>query len=296
MKLRPAFIGTWIVLIAVLFTQYGCEQPTNSNTKAPLLDSNSVSSAGTIKLDGQIISIPSPTQLAILVEQSKVPFRKELMHDLAKREKYLSEQKKALNLGVYGADLAYIANYQQGQIANDYFDAVGKSAGDLEILDHLDGKLVSRISNNISERDSVLRLSAQFFQAADRYLKSNERADLAGLVLLGGWVESLHLAMDAGAVNEDVRNRIGEQKHACESLSELLNKFTDPSMSDLQKQLNDLKSIYTNFTPKYVYGKPITDAKEKTTYFTSKSTVMLSVEDLAKVKDKIEAIRQIITQ
>jgi hypothetical protein len=102
--------------------------------------------------------------------------------------------------------------------------------------------------------------------------------------------------MDAGAVNEDVRNRIGEQKHACESLSELLNKFTDPSMSDLQKQLNELKAIYTNFTPKYVYGKPITDAKEKTTYFTSKSTVMLSVEDLAKVKVKIEAIRQIITQ
>lgn len=296
MSLRPAFIGSLAIVSAFILTMTSCEQPNSTNNVAPILDSNSVSSSGTIKLQGHLISIPSPTQLAILVEQTKVPFRKEQLHDLAKRESYLSEQKKSLNLGIYGADLAYISNFNQGQLASDYFDAVGKSAGDLEILDHIDGKLVSRLNSNISERDSVLRLSAQFFQSADRYLKNNERTDLAGLILLGGWVESIHLATDAASISKDVRNRIGEQKNACQSLTDLMNKLDDPTLKELKDKMNELNDVYSEFTNSYTYGKPITDSKNKTTYFTSKSTIELDLEQLKEVSDKIDAIRKLITE
>lgn len=296
MSLRPTFIGSMLLFVSMVVISTGCEQPTTTNTTTSTVDSNSVSGSGTLKLDGQIISIPSPNQLAILVRQSNVPFKQEQLHDLKKSDYYLSEQKKALNLGIYGADLAYIANFDKGQLANDYFDAVGKVAGELEILDHIDGKLVSRLSNNISNRDSVLRLSSQFFHSADRYLKNNKRTDLAGLVLLGGWVESIHFASEAASSNEDVRRRIAEQKHACASLTNLLTKINDPALENLVEQMKELNDIYADLQATYSYSKPITDAKEKTTYITSKSTVNMDQKQLEAVSNRIEAIRSIIIQ
>lgn len=296
MSLRPTFIGSMFLVVSLVVFSTGCEQPASTNTTNNPTDGNNVSSTGTVKLDGQIISIPSPNQLAILVRQSNVPFRPEKLHDLKKTDFYLSEQKKALNLGVYGADLAYIANFDKGQLANDYFDAVGKVAGELEILDHIDGKLVSRLSNNISNRDSVLRLSSQFFHSADRYLKNNKRTDLAGLVLLGGWVESIHFATEAAKTNEDVKRRIAEQKHACASLTNLIMKINDPSLDSLLDQLIELNNIYSELSGNYTYSKPITDEKEKTTYITSKSSVNMDQKQLEAVSNRIEAIRSIIIQ
>jgi hypothetical protein len=268
MNLRPAFITGVVVLAAIVLIQVGCEQPTTTGNNGSTLDSNSISSSGTVKLDGQIISIPSPTQLAILVQQSNLPFKAELLNDLSKRDLYLDEYKKSMNLGVYGADL----------------------------IEHIDGKLVSRLNSNISQRDSVLKLSSQFFHSADKYLKNSQRSDLAGLILLGGWIESLHLAMDAASVNPEVKKRIGEQKHACQSLNALLQNISNPALDPLKKELNDLNKLYEKLESTYTYSKPITDAKEKTTYFTSKSSVNVSVDQLAEIKAKIENIRTIITQ
>lgn len=297
MNLRPLFMSCFALMCASSLLLSSCEQANTSNTPAALgADSNSVSSSGTVKLEGQIISIPSPNQLASLMRQSNIPFKAEMLHNLGKRESYLSEQKKAMNLGVYGTDLAYIANFEKAQLANDYFDVVGKLAGELEVLDHIDSRLVNRLSSNISQRDSVLRLSSQFFQSADRYLKNNERSDLAGLILLGGWVESVYLACEPAVSNEEIKKRIGEQKHACASLLNLVNNFQDPSMDQLKKDMKALNDVYSELETSYAYQKPITDAKEKKTYFTSKTSVTVSPEQLQELTNRIQAIRAIIIQ
>ncbi|MFZ4784771.1 MAG: hypothetical protein ACOYLH_04785 [Flavobacteriales bacterium] len=296
MNLRPAFILGVVALATLTIVQLGCEQPNSSGNNASGADSNSVSSSGTIKLNGQIISIPSPNQLAILVQKANVPFKPEVLSDLSKRELYLDEYKKSMNLGVYGADLAYLANYGQAQKANDYFDAVGKLAGELEVLEHIDGKLVSRLSNNISQRDSVLKLSGQFFHSADKYLKNSQRADLAGLILFGGWIESLHLAVEAASVSAEVKTRIAEQKHACSSLNNLLKEMNNSAMDPIKKELDMLTSLYNSLESTYEYEKPITDSKEKTTYIRSNSSVKMSDEQMAEIKNRIEVIRTLITQ
>jgi hypothetical protein len=82
MSLRPTFIGSMFLVVSLVILSTGCEQPTTTNTATNNADSNSVSGSGTVKLDGQIISIPSPNQLAILVRQSNVPFKQEQLHDL----------------------------------------------------------------------------------------------------------------------------------------------------------------------------------------------------------------------
>ncbi|MFY7970615.1 MAG: hypothetical protein ACOVOO_01660 [Flavobacteriales bacterium] len=295
MRLHPFYFVS-VVSIAVAASFSACTEPTAPPTNPPLADSSSVSSSGTVKFQGEIISVPSPTQIAVIIQKANIPYKAELVNSLNNRTKYTSEIKKALNMGTYGADLAYIGNYEKGQINNDYFEAVGSLANDLQILDHVDKSLISRLSNNVSNRDSLLSLNAQFFRAGDRYLKNAERADLAGLILFGGWIEALHISLDAATTNKDIRTRIGEQKHAANSLLNLLNKYDDAELDAVKSEMVAISEVFMDLESTYKFEKPINDSKNKTTYLRSKTGVIVSDDQLTELREHVNTLRNLITQ
>jgi hypothetical protein len=295
MRLHPKFFVSIVVLLALL-SVVSCSEPTSTASNPPLVDSSSVSSSGTVKFQGEIISIPSPTQIAVILQKANIPYQQGIVNPLTNAPKYTAEFKKALNMGVYGADLAYIANYEQGQINNDYFETIGDLAGELQILEHIDKSLLSRLANNISNKDSLLSLNAQFFRSGDKYLKNAERSDLAGLILLGGWVEALYISLDAAVTNKDIRSMLGEQKHAAASLVNLMSKYNDPSLEKVKVEMVALGDIFEEMESTYEYQKPINDTKEKTTYLRSKSSVVVSDNQLASLREKTISLRNLIIQ
>ncbi|MCC6601307.1 MAG: hypothetical protein IT223_11635 [Crocinitomicaceae bacterium] len=296
MKFSLSLILGAFVLFASVLLFTACEESTSTHRSPSLNDSTAVSSSGTIKFHGEIISVPSPTQLASILEKAKVPFKSELLNPLANRTKYVNEQKKALNLGVYGADLAYMANYDKGQISADYFDAVGKLASDLQILENIDKNLVTRLSNNISKKDSLLALNALFFHAGDKYLKNAERDDLACLVLFGSWLEALYLSTGTAANNSEIWSRIGEQRHAAESLYNLLDKFEDPAIEPIKNEMEEVVDIFDTIKSSYEYRKPIHDEKNKKTYFNSRSSLTVTDEQMAGLTEHIARLRTLVIQ
>jgi len=288
--------GRWILIGALGMTLSACEERTGTHQDAPPIDSNGLSSTGTMFLEGEIISVPSPVQISSMIQRAKLAFDKELMNSLDSRDQYLTEYRKAMALGVYGADLAYAANYEQSQLNNDYFNAVGQLSADLQIIDHIDPKLISALNNHIGNRDSLLRLNASFFKAGDTYLKEVKRSDLAGLILFGGWVEALHISIKAGKANDDIRARIGEQKNAAVSLRNLITKLSDPSMKEIQDQLIVLVRTFEALRMSYTYQKPINDAKEKITYLRSKTTVEISNDQMTELELSTTRLRNLIIQ
>src|SRR5690606_28830350 len=56
--------------------------------------------------------IPSPEQMFSFISDAGVEYSFDLVHEVAKAENYVDPAKKALNFGVYTADLAYAAAYQ----------------------------------------------------------------------------------------------------------------------------------------------------------------------------------------
>jgi hypothetical protein len=295
MRLHPKIFVSSVVSFALL-TIVSCSEPTSSTSNPPLVDSSSVSSSGTLKFQGEIISIPSPTQIAVILQKASIPYQQGVVNPLTNASKYTGEFKKAMNMGVYGADLAYIANYEQGQINNDYFETIGDLAGELQILEHIDKSLLSRLANNISNKDSLLSLNAQFFRAGDQYLKNAERSDLAGLILLGGWVEALYLSMDAAITNKDIRSMLGDQKHAAASLVSLMSKYNEPSLEKVKVEMLALGEVFQEMESSYEYQKPINDTKEKTTYLRSKSNVIVSDDQLSALREKTNSLRNLIIQ
>ncbi len=295
MKLLSTLVLVTLIL-AVVVIPSGCEEATTTQSSPSINDSSSVSASGTVKFQGEIISVPSPTQLAVMLEKAQVPFKPELLNPLTNRGNYVNEQKKALNLGVYGADLAYIANYDKGQINIDYFDAVGKLASDLQVLENVDKGLVNRLSNNISKKDSLLALNAQFFHAGDKYLKNAERQDLACLVLFGGWLEALYLSTNAAMDNAEIRSRIGEQRHAAKSLFNLLSKFNNPTIDPVKQEMEEVAEIFDSLESTYEYKKPIHDNKNKKTYFNSRTTVQVTDDQMHSLYEHVTALRNLVIQ
>jgi hypothetical protein len=296
MKINYKLISFLAPAVLCLIMMQSCEDKSGSNIKVPPIDTVGVSTSGTMKYEGEIISVPSPVQVATLIQKNNIPFKQELVNSLQNKERYLNETKKALNLGVYGADLAYIANYNLGQINNDYFDALASISTDLSILENIDKKLVNKLNSNLNNRDSILSLNAEFFRFADKYLKSNQSPHLSSYVLIGGWVESLHLTADAASMNDDLRIRIGEQKYSAKSIMHLISKLEDPAFAPVKGELAKLCEMLDKLESTYTYRQPINDQREKITYLRSQSSVKLEEAEMNEIINQIKVVRNIITE
>lgn len=294
MKTTTPFFS--IVALALASFAISCSDSQNENA-------DGINAADTVKTDpeamkfqGEIFSVPSPVQIAVLMQQAGATFDKAMLNSLDNRDKYVSERKKSLNLGVYGADLAYISNFNDVQMSQQYFDVMGKLAGDLNILDKLDPGLMKRFRDNMEMRDSLLALNASFYREGNRYLKQSERHEVAAMVVIGGWVEALHLACNAAKTNPSIRNKVGEQGSAISGLKKILSHLSDEDSKALSAKFDKLTTAYASLPSTYTYVEPIDDLANKTTYFNSKTSVSVSDEQLAEVSGIVEEIRNSIIQ
>ena len=250
-----------------------------------------------VNVAGKLFSIPSPIQTAILIKDSDVPYNREVLNDPASVTNYSTKNERALNLGVYGTEMAYTSLYDDNQWSLRYYKAIEKLSEELEIKGALSPTLVKRLGNNIGNTDSLLFLSGKFYEAADQYLKENERYELAALILTGGWVESNYLtALSANAGNEPARERLAAQKKTINTLCDVLHSSTDSQFKSgiTMKQLDSLKNAYSTVKHAYTFVKPETNAETKTTIINSESKFNLTDEELADISARIERIRNSI--
>jgi len=294
-KIQTTALCAAVIVCAALFTT-GCQENPPKPAPPAALDTNGISTSGTMRFDGEIISIPSPVIISAILQKNNIQFKQELLNGMNNKNKYINETKKALNLGLYGCDLAYLSNYNMGQVNIDYFDVVASLASDLEILDKIDKRIISKFQSNLSQRDSLLALNAEFFRAADLYLKSSERSHLSNLILIGGWVESLHLALDAAPQNEDLRKRLAEQKYSAPSIRNLAGRLNDPAFAPIKGEIEKLCSTLEGLESTYIYRQPINDQREKKTYLRSQTSVKMNDESLAILKQQIETARNLIIE
>lgn len=289
------------IAIALVFGIFlgSCVEDKSSDTDNAAIE-ETIEENGTngkmVKYDGEIFSIPSPVQTAILIRKSKAEYNPDLLNDIENISSYVTESKKALNLGVYGADLAYLANFGNKQESINYFKEVEMLSADLDVKGAIDNSIFSRFYENIDNRDSLYAINAEFYRAGDTYLKDSKRNEAASLIITGGWVEALHFAVDAASVSMDVRKRVGEQSKALNSLINLLSQFDDETIMKVRSGLENLAQVYNGLNAVYNYEKSIHDAENKTTYVNSKSNVQVSDEDLKEIESKLNDVRNMIIQ
>lgn len=273
----------------------GCGSGTKDTDDLPPVDSTQ---SAIINVNGEIFSIPSPIQTAFLIKNSGASYSKDILNAANKSAQYSTNFSKALNLGIYGADLGYVTIYDQTQDAIGYLNAAKKLADELGVSGAFDTQTLERFQKNLGNKDSMLVLVGVAYRSSDAYLKNNDRSDVSGLVLAGGWIESLYFATNVYKTkpNEDVKHRIAEQKSSLQSLIKLLTQYySQPEYTEFIDNLNDLSTVFDGVEFKYSYEKPTTDAEKKMTTINSKTDVKITPEQIESITQKVKSIRSLIT-
>src|SRR5882672_11241885 len=140
-------------------------------------------------------NIPSPSEIPYLLQQTGAEFNQSLLSDRKKADQYLTRNDKAaLNLGVYAADIGYLVSYDKTQDAINYMNASKKLADNLGVLGSFDTDLLKRFEANISAKDSLAHMVDEAIQQTEKYMKNDNRSKPAALMLTGSFVEGLYIS------------------------------------------------------------------------------------------------------
>ena len=206
----------------------------NKNGKADRLkeiDAAADTLSQTIKFGNTLFSLPSPYHLTMMVKNTGLKFNESLLNPVENQQQYTSVYKKCVNLGVYGADLAYMNIYQQSPLIISHFSVVKNLANDLDLTSAFNKNLVERVENNVDNTDSLLHIMSSTYRDVDVYLKESQRQREGALVLAGGWIEAMYMLTQLAKENRNqlLIQRIGESKQPLENLIKILSPYYNES-------------------------------------------------------------------
>ncbi|MCC7331062.1 MAG: hypothetical protein IT232_00495 [Flavobacteriales bacterium] len=281
-----------VTCIAIIATSCGGDKPTEETEEVQ--EEINPKQSQLLEIDGKVFSIPSPIQTATLIKNSGTNYNKDILNIPSNVTKYSTNFKKAVNLGIYGADLGYVTLYEQTQDAISFLTAIKSIGDDLGVSSAFDMELVNRFEKNIGNQDSILSMVSDAYKASDRYLKNNQQNDIGAVILAGGWIESLYFAVNAAKMtnNKEIIKRIGEQKNTISNLIKILTPYySNSDYTPFIDKLIELDDLFSKIEIVYTYVKPTVDAKNKVTTINSTTEVIISAEQLKAISDKVSQIR-----
>jgi hypothetical protein len=190
-------------------------------------------------------------EMSTLFKSINASFNKNLMNPYDKANEYEISGEKAVNLGVYAVDLSYSRAFDQIEYAGNYLKAMHKLATELGISEDRFYISVKRIEQNVSNKDSLVKIANELYSATESHLKNSDRESAAALVVLGGWTEALYIATNmVNKKQKDIEllERIADQKASLKNLIDLLNKYkNDKNVIPYLEHLNKLNNSFNAF-------------------------------------------------
>jgi len=273
-------------------------------------DSDNVKSSDTTTIDmnkdvvsaeNVFVFVPSPIETAGLLKDAGAKYNKDFLNPPQNVSKYSNTASQALNLGVYGTDLAFAGIFEQHSETMIYMNCTGKLADLLHISSAFNSDRSNRLENNINNRDSILSIITDSYWDCDALLHENNQGQASALMISGGWIEGLYLACKvAEATNSnDIRVRIVEQRSSLDKLVGLLDKQKNADIQPIDDQLKNLKKLFDALPKQQVTESTVTtDAKTGvTTIGSDNSPPPISLNDLEfkNILTEITKIRNGIT-
>ncbi len=208
-----------------------------------------------------VYDIPSPSEIPFLLEATGAEFNETLINDINKIEAYeLTNDGAALNLGVYATDIGYLVSYEKVQEALTYMSSTKSLADHLGVSAAINVSLLERFEGNLGNKDSLAFILNEAIGETDQFLKDDNRARMAALLITGSFIEGLYVSTGLiktypkDLLPEDSRNLVLaplmrvvlEQEKSLSDLLQLLETVGQAQpVGDIKGHLIELKELYT---------------------------------------------------
>jgi len=194
---------------------------------------------------------PSPLAVTLMLRSAKASYMPVLTNPPDNLSRYFTEKTKALNLGIYSADLAYASVYQRSDETSKFLFCTGKLADDLGIGQVYNKELLKKAEGFRDNRDSLVALATRFGRETTDFLRRNNRTQVAVLAASGAFTEGLYIAVSLyqlSPANASLKSGIQSQQESLDNLLLILDEFgEDVNVKPLAAELAKLKPVFAAF-------------------------------------------------
>jgi len=250
-----------------------------------------------------INSIPSPLEISFIIHDAGILYDKSLLNSGDNVSNYSTNDKKALNLGIYGTDLGYTDIYGQHQDGIEYLSAIKELADDLSIGQFFDFELIQKLTESKGNLDSLLLITSDNFNRINDHFQEQNRTNLSVMLLFGGWIESLHLTCQVATIqntNSELKDRVGEQKIILENMIILIDFYVknNGSHNELETEIALLKEAYDKVEIVYTYAESTSEIVDGVLIIKDNSTSRIIIDDstITEITQLVESIRNKIIE
>lgn len=230
----------------------------------------------TSEIGENVYPLPTSAQIIKLLTDMEVGYQVGVTNPVENVKKYFTSQRRAINLGIYGADLSYVTLYNMPQEVIDYLNAIRSLTNELNMARIYNEAIYDSIKANDDNKEKLVEILTETFNETYKYLSENNQQPVALLVVGGAWVEGMYLTTNISEAAYNISTISGvllEQKKSFERYMEITEPYmSDPGVNEFVKNLDPIKNIYAGL------GSSLTD------------------KNIADIKKAIEGIRTQIVQ
>lgn len=247
-------------------------------------------------LEDILFLFPSPGEIVEGFFNSELEYKPGLVNSVENIDSYLGSRSQALNLGIYVADLAYLAKYGISE-SIDYLEAVQSLSAQVGISTEIFESLLERAKANINNPDTILLISNEAFYKMFTFLETSKKESTLAIISTGAYIESLYLVLETKsefAENDAVFEQITEMKYPFDNLlSRAREHKDDKNVESICKYLNAINQTFDSLSKEET--ETIVTRNEGQLTIGGGTKFILSPEYFNELKSTIHSFRTEIT-
>lgn len=187
--------------------------------------------------DNMILSLSTDTSI----------FSSALLNSNELAKLYTTTHAKAVNMGIYGADLNYLIHFGQSQNSIKYLIVSKQLADQIGVAMAFDQAAIEEYQSNLENKDALINIIFVSYDNIKKMLKNEDQFLLSTLVIVGSWIENMHITTEllplvkSTELTNTLLEKISLQKDYLTKTIALLNDLNEGNIVFINELLLDLK-------------------------------------------------------
>src|SRR5664279_5241459 len=110
------------------------------------------------QIETHVYPLPTSAEVIKMLTDLEVGYIIGISNPVANSKKYFISSTRAINLGVFGADLSYATLYNQQQTVIDYLDVIKSLSNELNMSKVYNEDVYTRIKQNFDNKDELVKI------------------------------------------------------------------------------------------------------------------------------------------
>jgi len=245
--MKKIFAGFILPLLIISFTCLSSCKDSSSSKQKKNAEKEIVKTIPG-QIESHVYPLPTSAEVIRMLQELEVGYIIGISNPVANSKKYFISSTRAINLGVFGADLSYATLYNQQQSVIDYLEVIRSLSNELNMSKIYNEDMYNKIKQNFDNKDELVKILTGTFNDTYAYLRDNDQQPLALLVVGGAWVEGMYLTThvsEAAYQIAGISKVLLEQKKSFDLFLDITKPYlNDQQVGDFVKKLDPVKTVY----------------------------------------------------